>query len=177
MTSSASGRHLAMKKEIPQRSTENASRPTVWTNATTQRFPRLSSDPEFCESVHRISTCVDRCSLVISLRSEIADVRLSRSKHRPSHSRSTLFTWRPAITRYVSIRLESLSSRGWCRTPAHAPLITASLLKPFARAHVQLAIQLCRRLLAMYEVAEAAAHTALAAIETTAGFAEIGDGR
>jgi hypothetical protein len=83
----------------------------------------------------------------------------------------------PAITRYIDIRLESLASRRWCGTPAHAPLITTSLLEPLARAHVQLAIQLCRRFLAMYEVAEAAAHTALAAVETTAGFAEIGDGR
>ena len=63
------------------------------------------------------------------------------------------------------------------RTPAHTPSIPASLLQPLARAHVQLAIQLGTRFLAMDEVAEAAADTALAAVEATAGLAEIGDGR
>jgi len=64
----------------------------------------------------------------------------------------------------------------WCRTLAHTPRIPASLLEPLARAHVQLAIQLWRRFLAMDEVAEAAAHAALATIEAATGFAEIGDG-
>ena len=63
------------------------------------------------------------------------------------------------------------------RTPAHTPSIPTSLLQPLARAHVQLAIQLGTRFLAMDKVAEAAADTALAAVETTAGLAEIGDGR
>jgi hypothetical protein len=80
---------------------------------------------------------------------------------------------------FATVRLEPLrrapSRRR--RTPAHTPLIATSLLEPLARAHIQLAIQLRRRFLAMYEVAEAAAHTALAAVETTAGFAEIGNGR
>lgn len=67
--------------------------------------------------------------------------------------------------------------RGRCRAPAHAPLIAASLLKPLPRAHIQIAVQLRRRLLPVNEVAEAAADAALAAVEATARFSEIGDGR
>jgi hypothetical protein len=76
------------------------------------------------------------------------------------------------------VRLEPLRTR--CRrgrTPAHASLVTTSLLEPLPCAHIEFAIQLGGRFLAVYEVAEAAADTAFAAVETTAGFAEIGDGR
>lgn len=64
-----------------------------------------------------------------------------------------------------------------CGTPAHTPGIAATLLEPLARAHVELPVKLGRGLLAMNEVAEAAADTALTAIQPTAGFAEIRHGR
>ena len=70
--------------------------------------------------------------------------------------------------------LEPLS---WRRgAPAHAPLIAAPLLEPLARAHVQIAVQLGGGLLPVDEVAEAAAHAALAAVEAAARLAEVGHG-
>jgi hypothetical protein len=63
------------------------------------------------------------------------------------------------------------------RTPAHAPLVPATLLKPLAGAHVEIAIELRAGLLAMDEVAEAAADAALARVEAAARLAEVGDGR
>lgn len=86
--------------------------------------------------------------------------------------------WLPTTRVLRSVRLGPLRrARWWCRTPAHTPLITASLLQPFARAHIQIAVQLGRRFLAMNKIAEAAAYTALAAVKTTACFAEICNGR
>lgn len=67
--------------------------------------------------------------------------------------------------------------RRWRWASAHTPLVAAPLLEPLARAHVQLAIQLGARFLAMYEIAESSAHTSLTAIQATTGFAKIGDGR
>jgi len=83
----------------------------------------------------------------------------------PSHS------LKPALRRAAS------RSRLWRRTPRHAPSIPASLLEPLASAHVEFAIEFSRGLLAMNKVAEAATDTALAAVEPTASFAEVGDGR
>jgi hypothetical protein len=62
-------------------------------------------------------------------------------------------------------------------TPRHAPRIATTLLEPLARAHVQLAIQLGTRFLAMDKVAEAAAHAALARVEATTRLAEVRHGR
>jgi hypothetical protein len=81
----------------------------------------------------------------------------------------------PTITTSAA-QLSPPVSRRRRRTLAHAPLITTPLLEPLARAHVQLAIELGRRLLAMNEVAETAADAALATIKAAAGFAEVGDG-
>ena len=62
------------------------------------------------------------------------------------------------------------------RALADAALVSAAHLQPLPRAHVQLAIELRGRLLAVDEVAEAAAHTTLAAVEAAASLAEVGDG-
>jgi hypothetical protein len=65
----------------------------------------------------------------------------------------------------------------WRRTPAHTPLVATPLLQPLACAHIQLPVKLGCRLLAMDEIAKAAADATLTAIEPTTGLAEIGDGR
>lgn len=87
---------------------------------------------------------------------------------------STLVLTRHTHRLAATILLEPLGGRRG--TPAHAPLVTAPLLEPLACAHVQVAVQLGRGLLAMDKVTEAAAHTALAAVEATAGFSEIRHG-
>jgi hypothetical protein len=81
--------------------------------------------------------------------------------------------------KYITLHLEPLrrTSSRRRRTPTHTPLITTPLLKPFARAHIELAVQLSGRFLAMYEVAETAANAPFAAVETTTSFAKIGDRR
>lgn len=63
------------------------------------------------------------------------------------------------------------------RTPTHTFLIMAPRAQPLLRPQLQLPLQLRTRLLAMYEIAEAAANTAFAAVEPTARFPEIGHGR
>lgn len=67
--------------------------------------------------------------------------------------------------------------RLWARAPADAPLIPTPHLQPLLRRELQVALKLRARNLTMYEVAEAAAHAALAAVQATARLAEIGDGR
>lgn len=61
-------------------------------------------------------------------------------------------------------------------TPTHAPLISATLLEPLPRAHIHIPVQLGAGLLAMDEIAEAAADAALAGVEAAARLAEVGDG-
>jgi len=63
------------------------------------------------------------------------------------------------------------------RTPRHTPLIPPTLPQPLLRAQLQLPLQLGARILAMYEVAEAAAHAALARVQAAARLAEVGHGR
>lgn len=74
-------------------------------------------------------------------------------------------------------KLVPLLCRLRARTPGRAPLVPSSCLEPLSCAHIQVTIKLGARLLAMYEVAEAAAYAAFAAVEAAAGFAEIGDWR
>ena len=74
----------------------------------------------------------------------------------------------------LTVLLEPLCR--WCRTLAHTPWITTSLLQPLARTHIQFAVQLCRGFFSVYEVAEAATHAALATVQPTARFPEIGHG-
>lgn len=71
----------------------------------------------------------------------------------------------------------SLPRRFGTGTPTRTPLVAAAHAQPLLRAQLQLAVQLITRVLAVDEVAEAAAHTALAAVQPAAGLAEIGDGR
>ena len=63
------------------------------------------------------------------------------------------------------------------RTLAHAPLVPPALPQPLLGAQLELALELRARLLAVDEVAEAAADAALAAVEPAAGFPEVGHGR
>ena len=63
------------------------------------------------------------------------------------------------------------------RGPRHAPLIPPPRAQPLLRRELELAFQLRARLLAVDEVAEAAADTALAAVEATARLPEVCDGR
>ena len=63
------------------------------------------------------------------------------------------------------------------RTTTHTPLILAPQLQPLLRRYRQFPVQLRARLLAMYEITKAAAYTALAGIEPTAGLPEIRHGR
>lgn len=63
------------------------------------------------------------------------------------------------------------------RTPRRAALVPAARLQPLLHAELELAVQLRRRLLAVDEVAEAAAHAALARVEAAARLAEIRHGR
>lgn len=58
-------------------------------------------------------------------------------------------------------------------TPARAPVISASGPEPLLCAELDLPVELVAGVLAMDEVAEAAAHAALAAVEAAAGFAEV----
>ncbi|KAH8160799.1 hypothetical protein CIB48_g7446, partial [Xylaria polymorpha] len=57
-----------------------------------------------------------------------------------------------------------------------ALLVAAAHLEPLLGSEDELAIELGGGVLAMYEVAEAAADTALARVKATAGLAEVGDG-
>ena len=72
--------------------------------------------------------------------------------------------------------LEPLGLLDRCRTPTHTPGIPTPLLQPLACAHVELALQVAAGFLAVDEVAEPTADAALAAVETAAGFAEVGHG-
>lgn len=60
---------------------------------------------------------------------------------------------------------------------AHALLIVSSRPQPLLRPQLQLPLQFRTRLLPMYEIAEAASHTALSAVEPAACFSKIGHGR
>ena len=82
----------------------------------------------------------------------------------------------PFSSAHVPHPLKSVLRSRRCRTPRHTPRIPAPLLEPLTGTHIQLSVQLRRRFLAMYEIAEPAADTALAAIEAAAGFTEVGDG-
>ena len=62
------------------------------------------------------------------------------------------------------------------RTPRHTPLISAPLPQPLLRAQLQLPIQLRTRLLAVYEIAEAASDAAFAAVQSATRFSEIRHG-
>jgi hypothetical protein len=75
------------------------------------------------------------------------------------------------------VHLESALRRRRRRTLTHTPGIPAPLLEPLAGTHIEIAIQLRTRFFPVYEVAEAAADTALAAVQPAACLAEIGDGR
>jgi hypothetical protein len=61
--------------------------------------------------------------------------------------------------------------------PGHAPGVAAALVQPLAGAHVEVAVEFGRGLLAMDKVAEAAAHAALARVEATTRLAEVGHWR
>jgi hypothetical protein len=75
----------------------------------------------------------------------------------------------------LGTKLIPLLCRLRARTPGRASLVPSPCLQPLSCAHVQVAIELRARLLAMYEVAKAATYAAFSAVETAAGFAEIGD--
>ena len=62
------------------------------------------------------------------------------------------------------------------RSAAHALLVAAAHLKPFLGGELELALEIGRGVLAVDEVAEAAADAALTRVEAAAGLAEIGDG-
>lgn len=72
----------------------------------------------------------------------------------------------------------SVSPPRWfgTRRPRRATGIPASLLEPLLGAQRQVAVELVAGILAVDEVAETAAHAALAAVEPAAGLAEVGDG-
>lgn len=72
--------------------------------------------------------------------------------------------------------LKPPSSRLWCRRSAGAPLIPATRLEPFLCAERELAVELLAGVLAVDEVAEAAADAALAGIQAATGLAEVCDG-
>lgn len=72
--------------------------------------------------------------------------------------------------------LKPPSSRLRCRRSAGAPLIPATRLEPLLRAERELPVKLLAGVLAMDEVAEAAADAALARVEAAAGLAEVCDG-
>lgn len=77
--------------------------------------------------------------------------------------------------RSIPLRIHGGGRRGrWA--PRHAPGVSATLLQPLPRAHVEIAIEFGGGLLAMNEVAESAAHAAFARVEAAARLAEIGDG-
>ena len=76
-----------------------------------------------------------------------------------------------------SVCSKPLPRRLWSRRPALAPLIAAPLLQPLLRRELQLPVHVRAGHLAVYEVAETAAHAPLARIEAAAGLAEVGDGR
>lgn len=81
---------------------------------------------------------------------------------------------RPQKKLHLSI---SLPRRLRTRRPTQTPLIPAPLPQPLLSRELQLALQLRRRFFPMNEIAEAAAHAAFAAIQSAAGFAEVGHGR
>lgn len=83
----------------------------------------------------------------------------------------------PCRTGPASPHLVPLPRRLGTGTPARAPLVAAPQAQPLLRAQLDLAVQLGARVLAVDEVAEAAAHAALARVEAAAGLAEVGDGR
>ena len=58
-------------------------------------------------------------------------------------------------------------------TPAHTALVATALTQPLLRRKLQLSVQLWRRLLAVNEVAETAAHTPIAAVQSAACLPEI----
>lgn len=62
------------------------------------------------------------------------------------------------------------------RGAAHALLVAAAHLEPFLGGELELALEIGRGVLAVDEVAEAAADAALTRVEAAAGLAEIGDG-
>lgn len=81
-----------------------------------------------------------------------------------------------AVAAYTISCLEAASCRLWCRRSADAALVAAPRTQPLLGAEGDFAIEFVRGLLAVDEVAEAAAHAALARVKTAAGFAEVGDG-
>jgi len=60
-------------------------------------------------------------------------------------------------------------------TPAHTALIATALTQPLLRSELQLSVQFWRRLLAVNEVAETAAHTSVAAVQPAACFPKVRD--
>lgn len=69
--------------------------------------------------------------------------------------------------------LVSLSRRLGTRAPAHASLVTASLLQPLLRANPQLPLQFRARFLPMYEIAKATSYTPLPTIQPTASLPKV----
>jgi hypothetical protein len=81
----------------------------------------------------------------------------------------------PTIPYFTSLSIP-LSRRFRARTPTLTPFIPSSQPQPLLRAQLQLALQLLAWILAMYEIAEAAAHTAFTGIQPAARLAEIRHG-
>lgn len=72
--------------------------------------------------------------------------------------------------------LKPPSSRLRCRRSAGAPLVPATRLEPLLRAERELAVELLAGVLAVDEIAEAAADAALARVKAAAGLAEVCNG-
>ena len=83
----------------------------------------------------------------------------------------------PATATLPSHALIPLPSRLRTRTPRRTPLIPPPLPQPLLGPQLQLPLQLRARLLPVYEIAEPAPDAAFAAVEPTARFPEVGDGR
>lgn len=82
----------------------------------------------------------------------------------------------PFLPSYALCRLVPSSCRFRSRRSTDALLVAAAQLEPLLCAESDFAIKLFAGVLAMDKVAEAAADAALARVEATASFTEVGDG-
>lgn len=94
----------------------------------------------------------------------------------PLHVHQTLYTARSS--RLVSVTSSLLSGvhRGRRRTPAHTPLIPTSFPQPLLRCQLQVLLQIRRRLLPVYEIAETSSHAPFTAVQPTACFPKVRHG-
>lgn len=128
----------------------------------------ISVDPAMCSS--SLKTASFRCSIQCakgSIHLEIPPPPPSSRVKRDRHKRKKEKKGCNLITAARRLR---------ARATASTLLVAAAHAKPLLSGEKELALEVGRGVLAVDEVAEAAADAALAAVEAAAGLAEVGDG-